>query len=772
MFKKRHPSRKDAAHIALEAIKNHYSQQKYGDAITLIEQVTAIPAEEKINLLSTIGQATAGSAQLDLAERAFRAALAVDGNNADTLSNLALILFHQNNLVAAEELYLAATASKPDFVPALYNYGLLLLACQRTPEAERAFREALARSPECLDCLIQLGVALAQQGQQEDARVLWDRALDTDPNHAIALHHRNMLALTTGDHRGAEALFRRRIHLYGENPSLLIGLGVAIQEQSRLTEAEEIFRRAADTYSAHTDFGHYIFQNLVAQQREGEAEAYMKSAIADDPQSHSLRYHLGTLLFKQGRYPETLEVLLKSLNLKPDHVEALVLSGRTLFQLKYVDEAVETFHRALELLPGSADAQFHLSVALIHMGECRTAESMIRKLLENQPENTAALVNLAICQEKLGEVEAAETTLRKAESLAPTDLWVRVALAEILQRRKNDAESFALIEPLLSWESGGDRESGHLPADVPENYAVNAWFLAGNHHHSHRQYAKAFACYRQGHQMLQKIEPFDFEAMADTLRNDMDIYDRWKGSVAVATPKSPTPLFIVGMPRSGTSLLHQMLDMHADIDGLGELRHLPQAAARLRSLHLDSENLTDKIGATRQWYLDRIRHRLTGSRYFIDKLPTNFLFLGSAKLLFPEAKVIYCQRDARDNCLSIFQQNMVGDHAYSHDLDSLGKYYRTHLKTLAQWQSRMAEDVITVRYEDIVADPESGIREILQFMKLEYDPRCLDFTENTRMLQTASRLQVKEPIYRSAIGKWEAYAGHLAPLLAALGQGG
>ena len=772
MFKKRHPSRKDAAHIALEAIKNHYSQQKYGDAITLIEQVTAIPAEEKINLLSTIGQATAGSAQLDLAERAFRAALAVDGNNADTLSNLALILFHQNNLVAAEELYLAAIASKPDFVPALYNYGLLLLACQRTPEAERAFREALARSPECLDCLIQLGVALAQQGQQEDARVLWDRALDTDPNHAIALHHRNMLALTTGDHRGAEALFRRRIHLYGENPSLLIGLGVAIQEQSRLTEAEEIFRRAADTYSAHTDFGHYIFQNLVAQQREGEAEAYMKSAIADDPQSHSLRYHLGTLLFKQGRYPETLEVLLKSLNLKPDHVEALVLSGRTLFQLKYVDEAVETFHRALELLPGSADAQFHLSVALIHMGECRTAESMIRKLLENQPENTAALVNLAICQEKLGEVEAAETTLRKAESLAPTDLWVRVALAEILQRRKNDAESFALIEPLLSWESGGDRESGHLPADVPENYAVNAWFLAGNHHHSHRQYAKAFACYRQGHQMLQKIEPFDFEAMADTLRNDMDIYDRWKGSVAVATPKSPTPLFIVGMPRSGTSLLHQMLDMHADIDGLGELRHLPQAAARLRSLHLDSENLTDKIGAIRQWYLDRIRHRLTGSRYFIDKLPTNFLFLGSAKLLFPEAKVIYCQRDARDNCLSIFQQNMVGDHAYSHDLDSLGKYYRAHLKTFAQWQSRMAEDVITVRYEDIVADPESGIREILQFMKLEYDPRCLDFTENTRMLQTASRLQVKEPIYRSAIGKWEAYAGHLAPLLAALGQGG
>ena len=761
MFKKRAPSGKDAAPIVLQAIKNHYSQQKYGDAITLIEQATGIPAEEKINLLTTIGQTTAGSAKLDLAERAFRAALAVDGNHTDTLSNLALILFHQNNLAAAEELYRAAIASKPDFVPALYNYGLLLLACQRIPEAERAFREALGRSPECLDCLVQLGVTRAQQGRYEDARVLLDKALDTDPNHAVALHHRNMLALTTGDHCGAEALFRRRMHRYGENPSLLIGLGIAIQEQGRLTEAEEIFRRTADTYSVHADVGHYIFQNLVAQQREREAEAYIQSAIADHPQGHSLRYHLGTLLFKQGRYLETLEVLLKSFNWKPDHVDALILSGRTLFQLKYVDEAVETFHRALELLPGSADAQFHLSVALIHMGECRTAEGMLRKLLEKQPDNTAALVNLAICLEKLGEVEAAETTLRKAGNLAPTDLRVRVALAEILQRQKNYAESFALIEPLLSWESGGEGE----------NYAVNAWFIAGNHHHSHRQYAKAFACYRQGHQMLQKIEPFDFQAMADTLRNDMDIYDRWKGSVAVATPKSPTPLFIVGMPRSGTSLLHQMLDMHADIDGLGELRHLPQAAARLRSLHLDSENLTDKIGAIRQWYLDRIRHRLTGSRYFIDKLPTNFLFLGSAKLLFPEAKVIYCQRDARDNCLSIFQQNMVGDHAYSHDLDSLGKYYRTHLNTIAQWQSRMAEDVLTVGYEDIVADPESGIREILQFMNLEYDPRCLDFAENTRMLQTASRLQVKEPIYRSAIGKWEAYAGHLAPLLTALGQG-
>ncbi|ACH84539.1 MULTISPECIES: tetratricopeptide repeat-containing sulfotransferase family protein [Acidithiobacillus] len=761
MFKKRDPSGKDAAHVALEAIKSHYSQQKYGDAITLIEQATAIPAAEKINLLTTIGQATAGSARLDLAERAFRAALAVDGHHTDTLSNLALILFHQNKLVAAEELYLAAIASKPDFVPAWYNYGLLLLACQRFPEAERAFREALARSPECLDCLVQLGVTLAQQGRQEDARVLLDKALDTDPNHAVALHHRNMLALATGDHCGAEALFRRRMHLYGENPSLLIGLGIALQEQGRLTEAEEIFRRTADTYSVHADVGHYIFQNLVAQQREREAEAYIRSAIADHPQSHSLRYPLGTLLFQQGRYPETLEVLLHTLNLKPDHVDALILSGRALFQLKYVDEAVETFHRALELLPESADAQFHLSVALIHMGECRTAEGMIRKLLENQPDNAAALVNLAICLEKLGEVEAAETTLRKAGNLAPTDLRVRVALAEILQRQKNYAESFALIEPLLSWESGGEGE----------NYAVNAWFIAGNHHHSHRQYAKAFACYRQGHQMLQKVEPFDFQAMADTLRNDLDRYDRWKGRMAVATPNGPTPLFIVGMPRSGTSLLHQMLDMHADIDGLGELRHLPQAAAKLRSLRLDSENLTDHIGAIRQWYLDRIRHRWTGSRYFIDKLPTNFLFLGSAKLLFPEAKVIYCRRDARDNCLSIFQQNMVGDHAYSHDLDSLGKYYRAHLKTLAQWQSRMAEDVITVGYEDIVADPENGIREILQFLKLEYDPRCLDFTENTRMLQTASRLQVKEPIYRSAIGKWEAYTGHLAPLLTALGQG-
>ena len=761
MFKKRDPSGKDAAPIALEAIKNHYSQQKYDAAITLIEQATAIPAAEKINLLTTIGQTTAGSGKLDLAERAFRAALAVDGHHTDTLSNLALILFHQNKPVAAEELYLAAIASKPDFVPALYNYGLLLLAGQRIPGAERAFRTALAHSPECLDCLVQLGVTLAQQGRQEDARVLLDKALDTDPNHAVALHHRNMLALASGDHGGAEALFRRRIHLYGENPSLLIGLGIAMQEQGRLTEAEEIFRRTADTYSAHADVGHYIFRNLVAQRREREAEAYIRSAIADHPQSHALHYPLGTLLFQQGRYPETLEVLLTTLNLKPDHVDALVLSGRTLFQLKYVDEAVETFHRALELLPESAEAQFHLSVALIHLGECRTAEGMIRKLLEKQPDNSAALVNLAVCLEKLGEVEAAETTLRKAGNLAPSDLRVRVALAEILQRQKNHAESFALIEPLLSWESGEDRE----------NCAVNAWFIAGNHHHSQRQYAQAFACYRQGHRLLQKIESFDSQAMADTLRNDLDRYDRWKGNVAVATPDSPVPLFIVGMPRSGTSLLHQMLDMHADIDGLGELRHLPQAAAKLRSLPLDSENLADQIGAIRQWYLDRIRHRWTGGRYFIDKLPSNFLFLGSAKLLFPEAKIVYCQRDARDNCLSLFQQHMIGDHAYSHDLDSLGKYYGAHRKTLVQWQSRMAEDVLTVGYEDLVADPESGIREILRFMQLEYDPRCLDFAENTRTLQTASRLQVKEPIYRSAIGKWEAYAEQLAPLLIALGQG-
>ncbi len=237
-------------------------------------------------------------------------------------------------------------------------------------------------------------------------------------------------------------------------------------------------------------------------------------------------------------------------------------------------------------------------------------------------------------------------------------------------------------------------------------------------------------------------------------------------------------LFIVGMPRSGTTLTEQIVSSHPEVTGAGELPLIGQVA---RKIGFDRSDLTpyrhQVISMTRgqshelaQEYLASVRKKFPNSRHVADKLPLNFEHLGLIAILFPSARIIHCRREPIDTCVSCFMQALNRSHAYSTDLTTLGLYYREYHGLMEHWRQSLPLPIHEVRYEKLVANQESETRALISFLGLPWDDACLKYFETSRAVRTLSRWQVRQPIYSSSVERWRHYAGHLQPLIAALGD--
>jgi hypothetical protein len=265
---------------------------------------------------------------------------------------------------------------------------------------------------------------------------------------------------------------------------------------------------------------------------------------------------------------------------------------------------------------------------------------------------------------------------------------------------------------------------------------------------------------------------------------DVDTYRRWvdatinmfsaefiKEHAGVGDP-SEVPVFIVGMPRSGTTLTEQICASHPDVYGAGELIDMKRLTRSIGSTNvslfraLDPENLP-KVGAQ---YLSRLRLHSPDALRIVDKMPHNFELLGFVALLFPNARIIHCRRDAIDTCLSCFMTDFNEWHAYSADLHKLGLYYREYDRLMRHWNTVLPGRVYESRYEDLIAEPETEFRKLIEHLGLPWDDACLQFYNQNRTVNTPSQLQVRQPIYKSSVKRWKNYEGSIQPLIDGLGD--
>jgi tetratricopeptide (TPR) repeat protein len=510
---------------------------------------------------------------------------------------------------------------------------------------------------------------------------------------------------------------------------------------------------------------------------------------------------LGRTAYEQGRLPEAVRYFQQLVALNPQSADGHNCLGIALQATNRLVEAIASFRRAIALNARLAEAHSNLGLALSAAGAFEEADFHCRAALQLEPSSADAFNNLGVVLAQHGRAEEAGQCFREALRLDLAAINARNNLGNYLQEKGQFAEARREYEAVLqlnprlgsTWYSlvntkhytiadhGEIAQLEELLEDaslsLDDRSRLN--FALGKICDDCGLYAKAFRHVQRANDLLRGR--WDREGFAASIDQLMAFFPAGRfSSPGERSEAPPAPVFIIGMPRSGTSLVEQILASHPEVHGCGELKDIENLTSWLPSLPgmvrwypgcmtQVPDSLCRRMA---DWYLDRRRAFCRDARLVTDKMPTNFLHLGLVALLFPEARVIHCCRDPLDVGLSCYFQNFALRPLYSFDLGDIGHFHRQYQRIMAHWRTVLPLPILDVSYEELIADLKGGVRRLLQFLDLEWEPRCLRFHENDRPVQTASGWQVRQPVYQSAVGRWKKYAPQLEPLRQALqGQG-
>lgn len=669
--------------------------------------------------------------QADQAERLCQQVLAAWPGQSDALHLMGLMAHAYGNLdLAIDHLRQACMAPR---APAVYvsNLAEMLRQGGRLAEAEQAARRSVAIDAALVGGWNNLGIILQEAGKLEESLVCLERVVALQPGYAQA---QNNLANT------------------------LKRLGRLDQAQAHYEAALAI---APDYAEAHSNLSNLL--NDLGQYDAALASA--RRAIDANPQLSDAYINAAAVEAARDRHGEALRWVDALLIYAPLHVGALGVRATVLRRLGRLDVALADARRAVAAAPESGEAQNVLGEVLQAQDkpvDALAAYDRATQALGFAPEK--AMVNRAILLMEQGDHAAAKAAFGQALALYPRSVPAWFNLAD-LQRFTAGDPAIAAMEALLApdgVQAAGDRTALHFALG-------KAWMDAGDA-------GRAFWHLDEGNRRKRA-----------TFAYDPDAADAWIDDIIAAFPAdaakrpqavvagSEQPVFVVGMPRSGTTLIEQILASHPAAFGAGELSVLQDIVQQAGGYPAIVGQLTPETeAALGQRYLDAVQPMAGSHLRLIDKMPSNFLFAGLIHRILPDARIIHVQRDAADTCLSCYTKLFSREQLFSYDQTELARFYSGYARLMDHWRSILPADrFIELRYEDVVADLETQARRLVDFCGLAWDDACLDFHQTARTIRTASVNQVRRPLYADSIGRWKPYAAHLGPLLAGLaGDGG
>jgi tetratricopeptide (TPR) repeat protein len=463
---------------------------------------------------------------------------------------------------------------------------------------------------------------------------------------------------------------------------------------------------------------------------------------------------LGLELIQQGRYAEARKYFQRAVARNPKNAEAMSNLGYLwLIQGRFAD-AENHYRQALRIRPTDPNIGAQLGLALFNQGLIDKARAQFDKVLKTSPRCAAALSGLGTVERAAGHFKEAEQAFQRALEADPSLTGSLAAIAGTRRMTASDSQWLAKAE--------------HA-ADAAKNPTEEASlrFAVGKYFNDVGDYSRAFASYQRANTLLKPLAaPYDGNEHSRFVNDMTCVYTPPALAAAKAGgSSSKRPVFVVGMPRSGTSLLEQILSSHPSVAGAGELKFWIDAVAadeaRIRTDILPQES-RQKLAAD---YLRTLQARHRDAEYVIDKTPSNADYLGLIHSVFPDARIIHMRRDPIDTCLSCYFQGFTLAHNYKFDLNDLANYYRQHARLMAHWRKVLpAGTLFEVPYEELVSQQESWTRKLLEFLGLEWDVSCLKFNQNTRPVVTASSWQVRQPIYNDSVERWRHYAKFVEPL--------
>ncbi len=718
----------------------------------------------------------------------------------------AVKLHRDGALEQALDIYENILANQPHDPATLHNAGIVCIQKGMVQKGIKLLLSALRLQPEngqywinCIKAIYHTGdvhgaYRLLKKGRQQG---LSGNVVD-QLAHRIeqACEQRPDIPLLASlnaacDYSRLEQAVREQMEHFGALPELQQMLGVAFVGQGRLKEALELFEPLCKVIVDNAQLWNYYAVTLQRMGRLAEADVAYKKALACAPENHVILYNLGGNLKDQGRYEEALPYLQRAfsiapqsvaarLNLantlahlgrfdealsfaesvikeKPERTDALLTYGKILCWAEKTDQAIEPLRNALILRPDDCQIILLLAYALARNRQSDEAFRLYKRACDLLPDRPGPWVELAGFYINEGEFVAAEDACKRALLLDPE---YPDALAKLARVRKMHASSdawwLARVQSLLKRKK------------VTPEEEMNLRYSMGKYGDDTGNYSFAFKNYQYANKIKSRFcKVYSLDEHKQLTDKLMAVYTAEHcARILPGASISRLPVLIVGMPRSGTSLMEQIMASHPQICGVGELDFWKRQVANYKNIVLAGKYPPEILKKIASNYLSQLEKYCPYAVRVVDKFPGNFLNLGIFHSVFPYGRIIHAVRNPIDTCLSIYFQNFHYGHSYANDLNDLADYYRQYHRLMNHWRKVLPPDIFfEVPYDALVEDQEGWSRKIIEFLRLPWDDRCLEFYKTKRQVGTASNWQVRQKIYKTSKERWRNYKKYITPLL-------
>ena len=631
---------------------------------------------------------------------------------------------------AAERQLRAIQTAAPGEVNSLRLLGHALLDQDKVAAAIATLEQVLAAAPDFALARTDLARAYRQHGRWELAREQLQRVLAAAPTLEVAWLAYGDVLVDLQRYPEAKAAFERA-RLSDPHAQRIDTARTALAAKDRKT-AELIFRDILKHDASHVGALCGLAAVSLASGVSRDAERLLRHALKQSAHLPLAWRGLTQALLDGGRLPQAEAAIRHLLQIEPENPQNWVTLGTVCTRLMRQPDALVAFEEAARLNPGEMGLRLsigHLHKTLGHRLEC---------------------------------VQAYQDCLRQDPSFAAA-YW---SLAD-LKNYVFSAAEIAAMHALLSGDSVDEAGQTHLQ------------FALGRAFEHSADYAEAFAHYARGNTLRRRTAPFSIETFEGKTRRVRDGFDAgFFAARAGAGCADPAPIFIVGLPRSGSTLVEQILASHSSVEGTFELPNVLTIVREFDHANPEHDAYPESVrAAPREWfaalgrrYLAETAPMRSGRPRFIDKMPNNFSHVGLIHTLLPKATIIDVRRHPMDSCFSTYKQYFAEGQSFSYDLEDLGRYYRCYLSLMDHWDAVLPGKVLHLHYEDLVRAPEANIRRLLAHCALPFEATCLAFHETKRPVRTASAEQVRQPLYASGVGYWKHFAAELGPLRRALGD--
>ncbi len=644
----------------------------------------------------------------------------------------AMQAIRNNRPLRAEEVCRDYLLMNPGSTEHLRLLGLALMKQSRFGEAEDQLRLAVSLNPDFPQLYEDLGSVFALQKRFDDAIPYFEKAIMLEPGLPLAHKKLGQALAAVGRGRDADEHFEE---YFGQDPEAgAVAAGAEHLRAGRKNEAmaafRDVLRKNPDNVNAMRFLATALWRN---DGNLGEAEAWLRRATAVAPDFTAAWLTLGLVLLEANKHMEAIDCYKAALKSAPDNGVVWAGLGSAYAQASYPEKSIDAFEKAIELKQDSPNVYMAYAHVLKTVGNQPAALNAYRAAIRGKPdfgEVYWSMANLKVFRFEESEIGAMEAQLATGRLSDSSEIHFRFALGKAYEDRKDYDKAWHYYDT-------GNRKQRPLVSHDPLEM-------------------------EQRH--LKIMETFSREFLAERAGHGFD---------------APDAILIVGLPRSGSTLVEQILASHSQVEGTSELPTLSKLAASIGRYRADGLQFPASAGDLRkrdwraygQQYMEGAsRHRLTGKPFFTDKLPNNFPLIGLLHLILPNARVINARRHPLDSCLGCYKQLFAKGQNFTYDMEDLAHYYRNYDTIIRHWHQVLPGAVLDVHYEDTVTDLEKQVRRILEHCGLPFEDACVHFHETERAVKTASSEQVRQPIYTGSLGMWRNYQRHLGLWIDDLGD--